>query len=261
LGTYQENLAELKRLLGMNFFTLTYQPLHPLKLALKNVLDFHAAGDFFARDYENASVSLLIKNLKEIEKKNRVLLNNLLSLLKTSNGNTYFGIRLEIQVSASLFRHGVVFDKTESPDFTLKDLYNGTYIECGSVHLSSVKPGVSDLRYKIAATIREKSTHNYCNPDTALFIDETNIHHYSHNQGILPVENGRKRHVENILQNCAFGSVVLFTYMINKDKNKYEWKYTRIDNINISELLKRFLDARYPFGNDVTHNYEFLEHV
>ena len=119
MATYYENIAELNKLLGKNFMNLNRNAQHPLRQSLARVLEFHRHDDYFNRDYENSAISLLVKNLKEIEVHDRKLLKILRKTLMKSNDDTYFGIRLEISVAASLIRNNVPFNKTEQPDFIL----------------------------------------------------------------------------------------------------------------------------------------------
>lgn len=257
MGNYAENLSELQRLLGEDFISAKVTAQHPLRKALERVLDYHRENDYLNRDYENGMISLLVKNLKEIEQHDTKLSRVLKRHLKKSDADTYFGIRLEVSVAASLIRHNIPFRKTEHPDFTLCSQFEGATIECGSAHLSESKPGLKDLKYKIGSAINEKVKKDYCNHGLALFIDFTNINYYSKINESLIGNDELKNFIRSILNSANIGSILMWTFMINKDLNQYQWKYHSVDNNNPNGQLLEFLNSNYPFGVDITHSYDF----
>ena len=257
MGTLNENIAELRRLLGIGLLNGGSMAQHPLRQCVGRVLEFHNKRDYASRDYENAILSLLVKNLREIEGYDKVLLNVFRKALIRSNDDTYFGIRFEVSTAASLIRSDTSFAKSESPDFVLTDSFVGAFIECGSAHLSMPKPGIVDLKYKIRRIVKDKSRHGYCHEGTALFVDFTNINYHSKNKENMPTVHEWIDYLQQLLQSANFGCIVLWTYIINRDENKYQWKYTRADAKNPSKALVGFLNAVYPFGHDVTHTYAF----
>lgn len=257
MGTLNENVAELGRLLGIRLINGGSTAQHPVRQCVGRVLEFHNKCDYAGRDYENAILSLLVKNLREIEGYDKALLNVFRKALIRSNNDTYFGIRFEVSTAASLIRSGTSFVKSESPDFVLTDRFVGAFIECGSAHLSMPKPGIEDLKYKIRHVVRDKSRHDYCHEGTALFIDFTNINYHNKNNESIPPVHEWRGYLQQLLQSANFGTIVLWTYIINRDENKYQWKYTRADAKGPSKALVEFLNAVYPFGHDVTHTYAF----
>ena len=260
MGTLNENLGELRKLLCNWLINGRSTTQHPIRKCVERVLEFHNKRDYASRDYENAILSLLVKNLREIEgyDNDKVPLNVFRKELIRSNDDTYFGIRFEVSTAASLIRSGIPFAKSESPDFTLIDRLVGAFIECGSAHLSKPKPEIADLKYKIGSVVRDKSRHDYCHENTALFIDFTNINYHNKNNESMPSLHEWSGYLQQLLQSANFGSIVLWTYIINRDKNKYQWKYTRVDAKDPSKALVEFLNTAYPFGHDVTHTYAFL---
>lgn len=258
MSTLARNITDLKRLFGKQLIETPSFARHPIRRSIERVLTYHNSGDYANRDYENSAISLLAKNLKEIESHDKNLLRIFQRALRSCNNDTYLGIRFEVSMAASLIRHKVPFVKSERPDFRLLDYWDGVCIECGSAHLSEPKIKIADLKYKIGSAIRAKSQYEYCNAASALFIDFTNINYYSMLREILPGMNELKSYVADQLERSGFGSVVLWTYIINLDIRKYQWKYTRVDNEMPNQLLMEFLGTLYPFGHDVTHNYGFL---
>jgi len=204
---------------------------------------------------------LLIKNLREIEVHDQALLTQFRKMLRSANEDTYFGVRFEVSIAASLIRHGTEFLKPDPPDFSLTGEFSGVFIECGSAHLTEPKPTGMDLAYKIGSVIREKSGKSYCNASTCLFVDFTNINFHSLTNKVLLTNDQLNRLVAGALASTRFGSAVLFTYMLNLDLNRYQQKYHRIDGAEPNKLLLRFLKTTYPFGEDRTHDYGFLPRV
>ena len=258
LGTLAENIAELKKLFGEEVMEGASFAEHPIRQSVSRVLSYHGIGDHAGRDYENSSISLLVKNLEEIRTHDDELLRLFRDVLQSCNDDTYSGIRFEISVAASLIRRKVPFEKTERPDFRLRDEWDGLSIECGSAHLSKPKTRIADLKYKVGSVIREKSQQEYCSASTALFIDFTNINYHDMLQQTRPGVDELKTYVARQLRHSAFGSIVMWTYILNLDTRKYQWKYTRVDASRPERTLVRFLQALYPFGQDVTHAYGFL---
>lgn len=259
MGNLNENIVDLKRLLGAKLVTGKINTNHPLRQCILRILEFHHKGDIVSRDEENALLSSLVKNLKEIEAYDRVLFGTIKKTLIQSDYDSYFGVRFEISVAASLIRSAISFQKSESPDFLLADEFAGACIECGSAHLSKPKPGIDDLKYKIGAVSFDKSKHGYCHRGTGLFIDLTNINYHSLNNSIIPSVEEWRGYLSEVLDKTQFGSIILWTYIINMNANRYQWKYTRVDSTTPSPQLKAFLDKAYPFGRDVTHTYIFPE--
>lgn len=258
MATLAENVADLRRLLGKTVIDGRPFAAHPIRQSIAQILTYHNNGDYAGRDYENSSISMLVKNLKEIEGHDEKLLKVFRRALQSCNNDTYFGVRFEVSMAASLVRSNVPFAKTERPDFTLLGTWDGISIECGSAHLSGRRIAASDLKYKIGSVVRDKSQYDYCSAGNALFIDFTNINYHSTLEEILPSVDELKRYVSDQLEHDDFGSVVLWTYIVNLDVGRYQWKYTRVDNKMPNHLLKKFLDTLYPFGHDVTHEYGFL---
>jgi hypothetical protein len=261
MATLEENRLELTRLLGRHFVERASFSKRPIPGAIGNVVEFHQKTDYAQRDYVNATLSLLVKNLREIEAHDEALLTQFRKMLRAANEDTYFGVRLEVSIAASLIRHKIAFLKSDPPDFVLTGGFNGVSIECGSAHLTGPKPTGSDLTYKIGSVIKEKSGKSYCNACTCLFIHFTNVNFHSLTNKAILTNAQLKRCVAEELACTSFGSVVLFTYLVNRDLSRYQQKYHRVDGANPSKVLLGFLNAMYPFGEDSTHDFGFLPTV
>jgi len=247
---YSNLVLEINRLLGMRFIYGNISSKTPIGQSLIDIINFNNKGEYIIRDYEFSRLRMFVKHLQEIERYDIHLFKKFKK--KIHIPSEYFGARFEINIAASLFRKKVKFSKTESPDFTIQNGERDIFIECGSTHLS--QPKLGDIKNKIISVIDEKSKEEYSNPDTALFIDVTNIFHYM-KKHLLPTQEEIKNDVKNTLESTNFGNVTLFTYMMNQDSNRFESIYQRINNKNTNKALQNFLDQYYPFGKFVVFNF------
>ncbi len=222
----------------------------PIGEALKNILWYHDNGRHKERDYEIARLNLLVKHLEEIKQHDENMLNSFRSKINRDDAN-YYGFRFEVATAASLIRKKVNFEKTETPDFKIIYGNHEIFIECTSRHLD--KPKSRD--YKIKSAILEKSEKSYCLPNTTLFIDITNIYHHSWLKGQLIQSGQLREYVISLLESIKFGSVVLFVFILNKDLNRLELNYLRIDGYQTDLALKKFLDYYYPLGNHIVYDF------
>ncbi|OFV68083.1 MAG: hypothetical protein SCAL_000723 [Candidatus Syntrophoarchaeum caldarius] len=160
---------------------------------------------------------------------------------------------MDLVLRGTIIRKNIKFTKAESPDFTIHTENKNIFIECGSAHLS--KPKLGDIKYKIYSVINKKSSKPYCDPTTALFIDITNIYYNSLINEILVERDEIREDVKNALEHTQFGNVILFAYILNKDLNRFESVYIRIDNKNTEETLLNFLNDGYPFSEHTVYNF------
>ena len=241
-------VACLSELLGTRF--IMKESLNsPVGRALANIIAYHNSGRYEERDYELARLDMLVKHLKEIKEHDESLLNYFRRKINR-NDVSYYGFRFEVAIASSLIRKKVSFIKRESPDFEI--LYAGKkiYIETVSVHITSSK--LRNLKIKIKNAISRKSRKPYCKPDTALFVDATNIFYHSLVRNQLLLIEELKEYVSGILEDVGFGSIVIFVYVLNKELRRYELNYIRIDNEIIDPTLRIFLDNYYPIkGHEV----------
>jgi hypothetical protein len=240
-------VLEINRMLGTK-----YVPAHacmdtPIGRDLVQMLEHHNAGRCDLRDFELLRLAMLVKNLKEIELSRPELLKHYKRELRHSSSSAgYYGVRFEVNIAASLARHGVSYSKTEAPDFSL----NGSAgIECTSARLAVAKPG-SDLLYKVKSCVTKKAGGDYVHSSVALLVDVTNLFFH------LARPNGtavRGTLLESI-RDSDFGSIALFAYMINPELKRLESGYFREDSENISGGLKSVLDLAFPSGEHVVEN-------
>ena len=245
---------ELNRMLGLRFIWdedgyKSVGSRTPIGESILMAGIFHNKGDYSRRNVEIAKLSMLVKHLRTIEKYDQRLLDTFKKKLRDTSKNwgTYFGVRLEINIAASLIEKKVIFVKTESPDFTIRECE--VYMECASIHRSNV--GSAKLINKIRSVIAGKSKKAYCNLSTALFVDTTNVSATSEESEdkLLSSKGGLQEIVKQMLKdtNSSYGSILLFSYFMDLN-GSFHSGYWRIDNVNIIPALSSFLDKYYPLG-------------
>jgi hypothetical protein len=247
---------ELNRLLDLRFISDRHHKT-PLGSMLYSILEINNSGDYFRRDYELAKVALFVKNLQNIEKHDKQLLNRYrYKIRKLASHDNYFGTRLEVNICSSLIRKKVNFEallesSIPTPDFVIH-LSNDVFIECTSAHLA--KPKNVDLAYKIQPIIDKKASKNYCRPNTALFIDATNIFFHSLRNNAAP-EAELFTKIQKMSKDTQFGSILIFRYIIDPTNQSFIHVYNRFDNDGADAALLCFLDTHYQFGNNSVQNY------
>jgi len=251
------NLAmEIGRLLGGKFIPGHPMMQTPIGQTLVNVFQLHNSGRQLEAHHELLRLEFFLKHLNDLENGNPEALNVFKKeIWRAGPTDGFFGIRFEVNIAASLARKDVRFNKQESPDFKLCG--TRVAIECGSIRIRGTVPK-ADYTYKIGSCIREKEVRIYCNAETALFIDITNMV-YTHN--ILPNLPGKSEIQDAALKSASpisFGSFAMFNYLINLDKDSISSLYIRADHPCIGLELKAFMDLHFPFGNEYIPLVGFL---
>ena len=251
---YINSVLELNRLLGLRFIWdgEEYKSVGartPIGEAVIMIGVFHNERDYISRNVEIAKLMMLVKDLQTIEKHDPILLSRFKKLICNTRKDwgTYFGVRLEINIAASLIRKEVNFVKGESPDFIIPKY--GVCIECTNTHRS--KSGSAILIEKIRSAIKQKSKKTYCNSSTLLCIDITNVaatYDESENR-LLAQKDGLRRVVRQILEDTSsnYGGILLFQYFMDLE-DCFHSGYWRVDNENISPSLLAFLNEYFPLG-------------
>lgn len=245
---------EFERLLGGKFIPGHPMMQTPLGQTLVNVFQLHNSGRQLEAHYELLRLGFFLRQLKDLENGNPGALNIYKKeICHVGPTDGFFGIRFEVNIAASLARKGVRFEKQESPDFKLYG--TRVAIECGSIRIRGTVPK-TDYIYKIGSCIHKKEKRIYCNAETALFIDITNM---VYTQNILPnlLEKSEIQDValKSACPKISFGSFVMFNYLFNLDENSIQSVYIRADHPCIGSELKTFMDLHFPFGN------EYIPHV
>lgn len=212
--------------------------------------------DFESVARELTKLSLLCDELKDIEKYNVGLLKKFQTVYKKKRME-YFGFRLEVATASMLIRNKMNFEKSERPDYIINTSSNKKIkIECCTSHLSKLQD--KDISYKIQSAINKKLKHNYLDNESVLFLDITNLIHHSIVTNNCLYQESIESTVKEAMKNSDLGSVCIFFYMLDKDKDFYGHHHsTRVDNDNISSSLLDFLNKYFtiPDGSNVISNY------
>lgn len=232
----------------------------PVGRAFHWILKYHNDGQYHLRALELTRLQFLAKHLREVRDYNADLFEDLCSEIREAERgqlDRYFGPRFEVDVAASLIRSGVDFSKRESPDFSVRQDGEEVFVECTSRHLE--KPKDTDVRYKIGQEIRSKGEKDYCSPDTAIFVETTNIFAHMLHAGTLSSTEDLRDYLTEDLATTEFGAGVFFVVMVNEDVEpaRVEWNYLRVDRSNAASALTSFLDESFPVNGVEASQYRF----
>ena len=249
LMSFSAIVLELNRLLGTRFVPGHPSATSPLGASLSGVLAHHNSGNYNHRDYELQKLQFLVQNLQQLEKSQPDLKRHYSKTLRrTGSSDSFFGARFEVNIASSLLKKGIGITKRERPDFLIQN--SNIAIECTSVRLRTAQ-AKKDFDYKINATLSKKAAKGYASRSTALFVDYTNVAHNSR-----PFDPEKFRHAAIRAGNASpFGAIVLFNYLMNKDLNRFESTYVRINHSEIGGDLLAFLNAHYSSGAHRVHDF------
>ncbi len=239
--------TELNRLLGMRFVPGYSCNNTPIGRAIASLIPLRNSGKLFESNFELLRLAFLIKHLKEIEQADSKLLQHFRrEFRRAGNSDSYYGVRFEAYIAASLIRNKIAFKKSEAPDFLI--LGDSLGIECTSVRIRGL-PSKPDYGYKILSVVKKKAESKSHKPEAALLIDVTNIAYNS-----LTLDTAYlRRTAADAIKTCSFGAIVLFIYMFNHDLQRIEANYIRVDSSLIPESLDELLSHLYPIeGHEVS---------
>jgi hypothetical protein len=240
-------VMELNKILRMKFIKGNKDYHHPIGQTLYRALDNYNKRDDIQAQLEFARMDFFIVHLKRIEQNDSNMLKDFRELIKKQPEN-FPGYRFEVGIAASLFQKKIKFNKQESPDFKLvDDRYRDVFIECGSSRLSKNKD--VDIIYKIHSIINKKGKKKYASNNTALFLDVTNIFFYLQQNNRHPDNKEIREGILDCLRDNNFGNVTLFINLLNKEFDRFESTYLRVDNELIDRNLLLFLDDNYPMSS------------
>jgi hypothetical protein len=249
----------LSRSIGMRFLPGCRGNQSAVGLALQSILQYHSSGDFLARDVQLNRMALLAKNLAEIGDFSKSLLGHYRKLIKNSrNTDDFFGTRFEINTAATLIRLRLRFEKAESPDFIVLTEFGKAGIECTSARIRKEKHDQS-LLYKIESALRDKSKKEYSGPDTALFVDITNLVYRTLHSGAGLHDLLDREALAGVVRQFDFGNLTLFTYLSDRERGGIESAYARIDHFRMGRALASLLDVCLPHGRLPLHEFAVPE--
>jgi|GEM_PF-3808722 len=206
----------------------------------------------------------LIKSLADIKSINIEHYDYYLRRLwvKNNNGNIY-GEKFEIDLYGRLIESNIKFKRTDPPkaDFEITEFAEPVFIECVSCLIESDKK--SDKK-AINRIINDKNKNDYNKPNTVLLLNLTRLTFRSLkpllNEGNISEETKLHlldaKRVKPILQqailNSFFGSII--SVHISYPNYTPQWFIQRVDNINISNSLKEFLN-KFNTPNSIRKSY------
>jgi hypothetical protein len=265
ITNFPGTVNELERLLNFQLFhgqmsctggrihlAGTLRKKEPLFEQLNLIIHYHNTTQHEFRQYGLARLAMLILDLQSIERNDGRLMKHFQRLFKRCTGNTYWGLRFEIDLAATLVKKALPFDKGEflpggdarNADFVLNPLA----IECAGVHVDKLR--FTTFLHKVQGVLVEKSLKPYCARTVALFIDITNLLHHRVLLELPFDEQGFRDSVRVLNHRTGFGSVVLSLWLFNKStaEVRYQNLFIREDHPNIDPRLKKFLTE--DFGLD-----------
>lgn len=219
---------------------------------VNHIKNLHDQGRHAGRDYHINRLAIFAKHLSEVRSADKELFNAFKSELRSASAEDYFGLRLEVDTAASLYRKGLSFTHPDPPDFRVQTQYGTVGIECKSGHLAG---GDRTIEEKFKDLIIEKSGKPYYNESNILFVDLTNIFYNT----MLRVQDDSlefdidqlRTWSEEAIENFALeiGGILLFTYQTDdgSDDDGIWHDYVRIDNSDREARVTNFLDEHYPF--------------
>ncbi len=197
------------------------------------------------------NLKLLVQDLNRVEKHDAMLLDDFTGMLLKSNEDNYYGDRLELQVASFLVGKNIPFTKSESPDFWTTQGGKRIGFECTSVHYKTTKPSDKALHDKIGKAINAKSKKTYAARSLAVFIDITNVHSFSTDaDNLLGNPVSLKNYLGNKLRRTNYGSIILFTYVLQSAPSLSWATASRVDAPNADPELLAFLDSSFGPASD-----------
>ncbi len=206
-------------LLGTQYVSARFRKRDPIGRWLRRIAQYSQKGPVFSRDWETLRLRHLVADLGKLSKAEPAAFAVIRRKYRKLTPAEFFGWRHEVSLAARLAEQRIPFRKTEAPDFTILGDYTGIYAECASVNLPGPKD--SDVAYKITACIRQKGKKPYCNDQTVLFVDYTNVFYNS-------VISARPLHAPDIDRATAdgiaatrFGAVMAMAVLADMDSNSF----------------------------------------
>lgn len=241
--------TELSRLLGLRFLPGRASNETPIGKTMANLIPLLNTGRSSVAELELLRIAFLVRNLQMMEKTHPFLIQHFRKEFRRAGStDSYYGLRFEVAVAVDFIRGEVDFIKSEAPDFRIRGSDIG--IECTSVRIRGAS-SKSDYGYKIQSAVKRKTKTNSHRPETALLIDATNV---AYNSSPLDIDLLRKAATDATIAS-RFGAIVLFIYLYNRDLQRMESVYVRVDSSSIPRSLRVLMDRLYPFGEHEVFSY------
>jgi len=149
----------------------------------------------------------------------------------------------------SLLEKGIKYTKPEPPDFKIKHKKVELYIECASAQFDfNAAPDKKKIYTKLKKTLISKMQKGYANPETALFVDITNLifHANEMNEPLTSQELKTILISANIQVKAEqmFGLVAMFYFFSSRNsegERYYHWKSCLYENASTNTELHNFI--------------------
>ena len=257
LTDFRKNLdavrAQLRDLTGLTVGGRT----HPLTEWLARAEKNYLAGKKRLGCAQAAYAKFVSEDLQKVKDHDPKLHREFKKGLKRIRENKdYFGWRMEVRMASALISKGVLFEKSETPDFLMPDK-SGIGIECTSCHLKLGKSqNPKELTYKISSAIKGKSQHKYAVSRVLLAIDISNLLFHEGKEDfpiILADKDKGALGIQNELDTSPFDGLLAFGYAWTHAPvgngatlKSYYW---RLVSATASSECIGFLDRWYPPGD------------
>jgi len=254
---FERNLSEVERQLARLTGLSIKQTGHPLVEHIVKARQNYRMGDRMLGCARAAYAKLVVEDLQEIGDYDGSLLRYFRrELRRPPTADTYFGLRLEINIARTLIQQRIPFRKSETPDYILRALPSHG-IECTSAHidLQNTKTPDGVLR-KIEYAISNKNGYRYSTNFSVLAIDVSNLLFHEGQEDCEEILRDRDK-AEQPLQkttNASHFQSILYLY--------YAWQptangngvnllscYSRLDRDGIDSNTATILDSIFPKGD------------
>jgi hypothetical protein len=254
---FERNLKDVERQLAQLTGLSTTQVSHPLVEHLVKARQNYQMGDRMLGCARATYVQLVVEELQEIGDLDKSLLRYFRrELRRPPTADTYFGLRLEINIAKTLIHHAVPFRKTETPDFVLTTLPSHG-IECTSAHINLQDTRAPhSVMQKIEYAINNKNTYLYSTKFSVLAVDVSNLLFHEGQvecERILSDKDVATQALLRAINNSHF-ECVIYSY--------YAWEpagrgngvtlhscYSRLDRDGIDRATSEMLDSIFPKGD------------
>ena len=217
----------LNRVLGTSYVVGKDRLRGPIGKMIAKVRQYHLEGNRYARDWEAFRIGIFAMQMEKMSKTNPAVFSSFRRKVRKISTNEYFGYRFEVQIAMTLIEGEIPFEKCEAPDFEIRlDERFSVFIECVSTNLG--QPRDRDVRYKISSAIAKKAKKPYCNKQTALFLDFTNVFYRSvEARNVLNTDLVESMVIENARE-TSFGAVCACSMINILDKKKYALAFAAV---------------------------------
>jgi hypothetical protein len=257
VAVFDRNLKDVERQLAQLTGLSITQASHPLVQHLVKARQNYLGGDRMLGCARATYVKLIVQELHEIGDYDHSLLRHFRrELRRPPSMDTYFGLRLEINIAKTLIHHSVPFGKTETPDFVLAALPSHG-IECTSAHINLENTKVPHgVMQKIEYAIKNKNGYPYSTKFNVLAIDVSNLLFHEGQrecEKTLRDKDVAVRVLQSAIDSSSFQSVIYLYYAWEPagGGNGVTLRscYSRLDRDRVDRPTSELLDLIFPKGD------------